>query len=93
LPVRSVFSDEKKLSMAALSQTLPGRLIEQTTPLSLELFAGVLAAAIGVTQQCIGLAAAPDRHHQGIGHELCGHLSVAGKSVLGIVVELLHPGA
>jgi len=25
-------SDEKKLSMAALSQTLPDRLIEQTTP-------------------------------------------------------------
>jgi hypothetical protein len=34
LPVRSVFSDEKKLSIAALSQTLPERLIEQTTPLS-----------------------------------------------------------
>src|SRR6202522_4759175 len=32
--VRSVFSDEKKLSIAALSQTLPDRLIEQTTPLS-----------------------------------------------------------
>ena len=30
--VRSVFSDEKKLSMAALSQTLPDRLIEQVTP-------------------------------------------------------------
>jgi hypothetical protein len=29
--VRSVFNDEKKLSMAALSQTLPDRLIEQTT--------------------------------------------------------------
>jgi hypothetical protein len=32
--VRSVFSDEKKLSIAALSQTLPDRLIEQVTPLS-----------------------------------------------------------
>jgi hypothetical protein len=32
--VRSVFSDEKKLSIAALSHTLPDRLIEQTTPLS-----------------------------------------------------------
>ena len=30
--VRSVLSDEKKLSIAALSQTLPERLIEQTTP-------------------------------------------------------------
>jgi hypothetical protein len=27
-------SEEKKLSIAALSQTLPERLIEQTTPLS-----------------------------------------------------------
>jgi len=32
--VRSVFSDEKKLSMAALSQTLPERLMLQTIPLS-----------------------------------------------------------
>jgi hypothetical protein len=30
--VRSVLSDEKKLSMAALSHTLPERLIEQMTP-------------------------------------------------------------
>jgi hypothetical protein len=30
--VRSVFNDEKKLSIAALSQTLPERLIEQMTP-------------------------------------------------------------
>src|SRR5262249_62089151 len=34
LLMRSVFSDEKKLSIAALSHTLPDRLIEQTTPLS-----------------------------------------------------------
>ena len=32
--IRSVFSEEKKLSIAALSQTLPDRLIEQVTPLS-----------------------------------------------------------
>ena len=32
--VLSVFSEEKKLSIAALSQTLPERLIEQMTPLS-----------------------------------------------------------
>jgi hypothetical protein len=31
---RSVFSDEKKLSMAALSHTLPDLLIEQATPWS-----------------------------------------------------------
>jgi hypothetical protein len=30
--VRSVLSEEKKLSIAALSQTLPERLIEQMTP-------------------------------------------------------------
>src|SRR5438552_13584476 len=32
--VRSVFSDEKKLSIAALSQTFPDRLIEQEMPWS-----------------------------------------------------------
>jgi len=32
--VRSVLSEEKKLSIAALSQTLPERLIEQITPWS-----------------------------------------------------------
>jgi hypothetical protein len=31
-PTRSVFNDEKKLSITALSQTLSERLIEQTTP-------------------------------------------------------------
>jgi hypothetical protein len=30
----TVLSDEKKLSIAALSQTLPDRLMEQTTPWS-----------------------------------------------------------
>ena len=39
----------------------------------LELFAAVLAAAIGVMQQRIGLAASPDRHHQSVGDELCRH--------------------
>ncbi|MGY3079477.1 hypothetical protein ACVWZZ_005885 [Bradyrhizobium sp. LM6.10] len=34
LAVRSVFSDEKKLSIAALSHTLPDRLMLQTMPLS-----------------------------------------------------------
>jgi hypothetical protein len=32
--VLSVFGEEKKLSIAALSQTSPERLIEQVTPLS-----------------------------------------------------------
>jgi hypothetical protein len=31
-PYALVFNDEKKLSIAALSQTLPERLIEQTMP-------------------------------------------------------------
>ena len=31
------------------------------------------AASVGVMQQRVGLAAPPDRHHQGIGDELCGH--------------------
>jgi len=39
----------------------------------LELLAGVLAAAIGVMQQRIGLASAPDRHDQRIGDELSRH--------------------
>jgi hypothetical protein len=34
LAVRSVFSAEKELSIVALSQTLPERLIEQVTPFS-----------------------------------------------------------
>jgi hypothetical protein len=46
-------SDEKKLSIAALSQTFPVRLMLQTMPLSakpLELLAGVPAALIRVVQ-------------------------------------------
>ena len=40
---------------------------------ALELLAAVLAAAIGVMQQRIGFAPSPDRHHECIGDELCGH--------------------
>ena len=36
-------------------------------------FKSTLAAAIGVMQQRVGLAASPDRHHQRVGHELCRH--------------------
>jgi len=39
----------------------------------LERLAGVLAAAIGVVQQRVGLAPSPDRHHQRIGDELRRH--------------------
>ena len=42
---------------------------------SLELLTGVLAAAIRVMQQRIGLAASPDRHQQRVGHELRCHLA------------------
>ena len=68
-PIRSVFIDEKKLSIAALSQTLPDRLIEQVTPswnCSL-----VYWLPFRVMQQ--GVRLSPDRHHQRIGHELSGH--------------------
>ena len=42
--VRSVVSEEKKLSIAALSQTLPGRLIEQINQ----------PATVGTARWCIG---------------------------------------
>ena len=76
--VRSVFNDEKKLSIAALSQTLPDRLIELAMigHQPLELFAGVLAATIGMMQQRVRLAPSPDRHHQGVGDELGRHRCV-----------------
>ena len=41
----------------------------------LELLAGVLAAAIGVMQQRIGLAPSSDCHYQGIGDERRRHRS------------------
>jgi hypothetical protein len=67
LAVRSVLGDEKKLSIAE-------RLIEQVTPhQALELLAGVLASAIGVMQERIGLASPPDRHHQPVGDEVRRH--------------------
>jgi hypothetical protein len=40
---------------------------------TLELLTAVLAAAVGVMQQSIGLAASPDRHHQSVGDELGCH--------------------
>ena len=42
----------------------------------LELFAGVLAAAIGMMQQRVRLAPSPDRHHQGVSDELGRHRRV-----------------
>src|SRR5450830_1785288 len=41
----------------------------------LELLAGVLAATIGVMQQRVGFAPAPDRHHQRVSDELGRHCS------------------
>jgi hypothetical protein len=54
-------SDQKKLSIAALSQTLPERLIEQRMigQQFQELLSGVLAPAIGMMQRRIGLAGSP----------------------------------
>jgi hypothetical protein len=71
--VRSVFSDEKKLSIAELSQTLPARLIEQVMPLSASrrwnCSLVYCAALVRVMQQASGLASPPDGHHQGIGDQ------------------------
>src|ERR1700753_1810278 len=78
--MRSVFNDEKKLSMAALSQTLPDRLMLHVMPLSAIRrwnwsLASALAAAIGVMHERIRLATAPDRHHQSIRDQLSRHAS------------------
>src|SRR5271154_6020681 len=52
--MRSVLSDEKKLSIAALSQTFPDRLMEQTTPLSaISLWNGSLAYWLPWTPFCL----------------------------------------
>ena len=42
----------------------------------LELFAGVLAAPVGMVQQGVKLASSPNRHHQGVGDELRCHRCV-----------------
>lgn len=71
MPIRSVLSEEKKLYMAALSQTLPDRLIEQATPLSaiktLELLARILSG-FGLNDAVARLACcgarSPSRAHQ-----------------------------
>jgi hypothetical protein len=53
--VRSVFNDEKKLSIAALSQTLPERLIEQTTPWSARARTGEAGQRQGALDLVVGL--------------------------------------
>jgi hypothetical protein len=69
-----------KLSIAALSQTLPERLIEQVTPLSaMSFWNGSLAywlALARMVQQGIRLSPTPDRHHQRVGHEPGGHFGL-----------------
>jgi hypothetical protein len=63
--VRSILSDEKKLSIAELSHTLPDRLIEQTMLWSASsrwnCSLVYWASLVGVMQQQGGLAAPPDR--------------------------------
>jgi hypothetical protein len=73
-------SDEKKLSIAALSQTLPERLIEQRMigQQFQKLLSGVLAPAIGMMQRRIGLAGSPDRHHRA---------SVTSSAVIAAVID------
>ena len=41
----------------------------------LKLLAGLLAALVGMVQQGIWLATAPDRHHERVGDQLGGHRS------------------
>ena len=56
--VRSVFSDQKKLSMAALSRRCRSTLAANDAAVGhqlVELFAGVLAALVRVMQQASGL--------------------------------------
>jgi hypothetical protein len=72
--VRSVFSVEKKLSIAALSQQLPDQLTEQVSPGSASRWnCSLVYAAVRVTQQSIGIAPSPNRHHERIGNDLLGH--------------------
>jgi hypothetical protein len=60
--VRSIFNDEKKLSIAALSHTLPERLIEHTTPWSAidrrNWLTGIMAGTLRMMQQRIRFAIA-----------------------------------
>src|ERR1022692_2884892 len=80
--VRSVFREEKTRSIAALSQTLPARLMLQMTPWSARSrwkgLTGVLAAPIRVMQPGLGLAPPPNRRHERIGEELRGHRRTHG---------------
>src|SRR5690606_13621217 len=43
---------------------------------ALELLAGILAALVRMMKQAVGLAAAPDRHDEGVGDELSCHLGL-----------------
>ncbi|BCM17641.1 hypothetical protein MJ8_14070 [Mesorhizobium sp. J8] len=74
--VRSVFSDEKKLSITA-SQTLPDRLIERLMPWSAIRrwnCSWCIGCLVAVVQQAVRPASAPDRHDQEGGDELRRHL-------------------
>ena len=70
--VRSVLSEEKKLSIAALSQTLSARLMLQMTPwLARSRWKGSWCTGypIGVVQHGLGLAPPPDGQHECIGEQ------------------------
>src|SRR6478735_7687082 len=74
--MRSVFSDEKKLSIAALSQTLPDRLMLQIMPLSsIRRWNCSLTYWLprSVMHQGIRLAAPPDGHQKGVRNQLGRH--------------------
>jgi hypothetical protein len=69
--VLSVLSNEKKLSIAALSQTLPDLWSSDDLVGNqpLELLARILAALIGMMQQTVGLASPPDCHDERVDDE------------------------
>ena len=79
--VRSVFSDKKKLFIAALSQTLPEGLSEPTRPgraaralRSHHLFAGTATSALAHCRAHFGISAQPRRgasHHLSTPEQKC----------------------
>lgn len=74
---RSVFMDEKKLSLAALSPHSPRRLMLQVVPCALsncwKSSLVVLTALVRVMHQRAGFAAPPKSHQQSIAYQLGLH--------------------
>lgn len=92
--MRSVFNEEKKLSIAALSQQLPERLMLHARPWSAKsrwngsLVYGLVS--IGVMQHGLELALPPDGHDQRIGDQLCRHRRLHGPAHYSSGEEIGH---